>query len=656
MKNTIVLLTIIFTSIIFSQVDTSFNGLRGYEDLDGNTQLFYQNVSDYSILRKEDFYMGEHRKDIFHFNVNNYADSLFLINGFEFYNPFPATGHIVSDFEFVDNTLTDFYQCGDGVSGSEPYPIVLYNRDYNNISGLESFGGETQNLEITKVDSCVNVYVHTTGDNTGVFEKISDGNYALIQTTRNFNLVSVDRNNPNIMYVENDDGNLFKSIDTGATFYIVDSSSISNYWYYNFINRYFLYDSDGMHIYRVLSDGRKSQLFVSNNNGELNSWGKIFESEMGIYIANDELKSGLIYYANGNNIYESLDYGITFHLFTHLNTNISGLYKKPNSNLIYATTSHSLLEINSDSIKVLKYVIDYENLSYYPLHVGDKWWYKKSIKWMSDIEDTYFTKEIIGKEILKNGFEYYKIKETNTNFDRNYFERIETTTGMLYRNEYEFDAEIVNLNMEYGETIKLNTGSVINYSSNGSVVFQNKVYDIKNYESACCEYRGFSLINNIGSLYQSKIIVDAAEEYDTLVGGIINGVIYGDTTKVGVSEQLSFFPKEFSLSQNYPNPFNPSTTIKYSIPSIAVIASGAKQSSKIAMSSDETWTPRNDNVNVTLKIYDILGREVATLVNKEQKPGNYEVQFDASNLTSGIYFYKLQSPRFSASRKMILVK
>ena len=59
---------------------------------------------------------------------------------------------------------------------------------------------------------------------------------------------------------------------------------------------------------------------------------------------------------------------------------------------------------------------------------------------------------------------------------------------------------------------------------------------------------------------------------------------------------------------------------------------------------------------VTLKIYDILGREVVTLVNREQKAGNYEVRFDASNLTSGIYFYHLKSVNFSKSKKMILLK
>jgi len=86
---------------------------------------------------------------------------------------------------------------------------------------------------------------------------------------------------------------------------------------------------------------------------------------------------------------------------------------------------------------------------------------------------------------------------------------------------------------------------------------------------------------------------------------------------------------EFTLEQNYPNPFNPSTKIKYQIP-----VGGF----------------------VNLKVYDILGREVATLVNEEKPAGNYEVRFDVMGLTSGIYFYKLNAGVFTQTRKMIFLK
>ncbi len=88
-------------------------------------------------------------------------------------------------------------------------------------------------------------------------------------------------------------------------------------------------------------------------------------------------------------------------------------------------------------------------------------------------------------------------------------------------------------------------------------------------------------------------------------------------------------PTEFLLSQNYPNPFNPSTKIRYSIP----------QSS-----------------NVIIKVFDILGNEIETLVNEEKPVGTYEITWYAENLPSGIYLYKLQAGNYLETRKMILMK
>jgi hypothetical protein len=85
----------------------------------------------------------------------------------------------------------------------------------------------------------------------------------------------------------------------------------------------------------------------------------------------------------------------------------------------------------------------------------------------------------------------------------------------------------------------------------------------------------------------------------------------------------------YKLEQNYPNPFNPSTEISFSIPTAG---------------------------NTSLEIYNILGQKVATLVNKELNLGLHKYQFDASNLSSGIYFYKLQSNNFTSIKKMMLIK
>lgn len=98
---------------------------------------------------------------------------------------------------------------------------------------------------------------------------------------------------------------------------------------------------------------------------------------------------------------------------------------------------------------------------------------------------------------------------------------------------------------------------------------------------------------------------------------------------VGVKEIPNSVPAKYTLSQNYPNPFNPTTNIKYSI-----LQSGF----------------------VTLKVYNLLGQEVATLVNQQQKPGEYVADFDASNLASGIYMYRIEAGNFSLTKKMVLLK
>lgn len=107
------------------------------------------------------------------------------------------------------------------------------------------------------------------------------------------------------------------------------------------------------------------------------------------------------------------------------------------------------------------------------------------------------------------------------------------------------------------------------------------------------------------------------------------GIRLNDQDVTGIQSVTSEIPGKYELSQNYPNPFNPSTSIKFSIPQSGV---------------------------TILKIYDILGKEIASLVNEKLNSGTYEYKFNAAGLTSGVYFYKLQSGTFSEVRKMLLIK
>ncbi|MDP2207943.1 MAG: phospholipase D-like domain-containing protein [Bacteroidota bacterium] len=169
-------------------------------------------------------------------------------------------------------------------------------------------------------------------------------------------------------------------------------------------------------------------------------------------------------------------------------------------------------------------------------------------------------------------------------------------TGFLHHKYAIVDAE------PYGGTAWVVTGSH-NWSSAAETKNDENTLIIKD--------------NRIGNLY----IQEFAARY-TEAGGT-------DPVQVNVNENGNGIPDDFNLSQNYPNPFNPTSTIAFSLP-IANL--------------------------VTLKAYNILGQEVATLVNEEMKAGNYTVNFNATQLASGVYFYKLTAGSFTSVKKMLLLR
>ena len=174
--------------------------------------------------------------------------------------------------------------------------------------------------------------------------------------------------------------------------------------------------------------------------------------------------------------------------------------------------------------------------------------------------------------------------------------RLKGGTGMLHHKYAIVDAE------PYGLTSYLITGSH-NWSSSAETRNDENTVIVKD--------------NRIANLYLQEF---AARYYEA--GG-------GDSIRVSVKETGSGIPEIYSLSQNYPNPFNPTTTIDFSIPKGSL---------------------------VTLKAYNILGQEVASLVNEEMKAGSYSVNFNANGLASGVYFYKLNAGSFNSVKKFTLLK
>ena len=130
----------------------------------------------------------------------------------------------------------------------------------------------------------------------------------------------------------------------------------------------------------------------------------------------------------------------------------------------------------------------------------------------------------------------------------------------------------------------------------------------------------------VGTLGQAAIGVTGSNDASHRAG-----FWYSTIDLVTSVEQIEdeLLPTEFRLEQNYPNPFNPSTTIRFALPKTS---------------------------NVTIKIYDVLGRQVATLVDEKYQPGVYKIIFEAGELASGLYIYRIQTQSFTQSRKLMLLK
>lgn len=146
------------------------------------------------------------------------------------------------------------------------------------------------------------------------------------------------------------------------------------------------------------------------------------------------------------------------------------------------------------------------------------------------------------------------------------------------------------------------------------------MYRLVNYDST---WKSIGLADMyITSLTADEGYLYAATDYNSVWKRALTEV-------TDIKESGNIVPGEFALYQNYPNPFNPATIIRYSTGNLQ---------------------------HVTLRVYDILGNEISTLVNEEKPAGTYQVNFEASNLPSGIYFYKIQTGKYTETKKMILIK
>lgn len=237
----------------------------------------------------------------------------------------------------------------------------------------------------------------------------------------------------------------------------------------------------------------------------------------------------------------------------------------------------------------------------------------------------YFTQKAININPTKSLLFFpdsanYKIDENNNVFGPGL-----NGSGLIYK-----------LNGKTGDSWPLREGS--NYAkARISRIFQMEIFGHLTNVTSFVSYYWYSERDSISitadlvTLEYGVIARNAGPEGTgrlDIIGADINGTQYGNLQTVSV-KNWNHLPNKFSLEQNYPNPFNPTTLINYQLPKSS---------------------------HVTLKVYDMLGKEVCKLVDEEKIVGNYKVTFNGTNLSSGVYFYRLTTGYFSQIKKMLLLK
>ncbi len=602
--------------------------LKGLQDSLSNTHLFYRYGSSSTL------WYHCWSKSIYHIDIENNFDTLFVsdVGTFSFEGCF---GISYLDYELYGNDPTKFICVGFDYN-YDPWVAILRHDG----PVYSQTGNVAYEVEISRQNQNV---LYMTVDESALFKSTDAGlNWTIEEDSIawiDYAMVSLSKNNDNQIYGINNN-NLVRSEDEGFNYIIVDNSEWS-------FNTDMYYDVDGQHIYGITTDWDpiyqviNFKLNLSNNNGNPFTWSNILTQNKQINFAYDEFQSGEIYYSYKSQIFKSTDFGNEFSIYKNLDRNITGLYKKSDSNILYASTPLKIYEITPDTIQVIKSLpIPPEVLNFYPLAIGNKWIYDESTVVYDPYPNYYHSilvKEVLGDTIAPNGKHYFILND-ETLWESSLLERVDSSDGKVYRyyedttlTENEYVA--YDLLAEVGDTIssfRMGFNTVMFTTMYAETTFEKwgLTKPKKIFEEYTLHPPIFSITKDIGldSIY---FYFDFGDTYITLKGCIIDGVVYGDTTTVGVEDEEIPIANEFTLEQNYPNPFNPTTNIKFRIAKFGF---------------------------VNLKVFDILGNEIITLVNEEKPAGEYEVDFNATGLPSGIYFYQIKSGNFIETKKMILLK
>ncbi|HEX9252910.1 MAG TPA: T9SS type A sorting domain-containing protein [Ignavibacteriaceae bacterium] len=616
MKN--LLLSLLLCLSIFPQ---QFSRLNGLEDSQGNTILLYSLGIDNS---------GRF-SPVYKYNVDSGIETKIMDAYSNVIDTSYTNSKSIGDYEFFPNDVTNFINVG--------LIFDTFTQGYaarNDTITFTDWG--IFFVDISKQHPN-QVYI---SDFHKVIRSFDGGYTYAADSTIEFEFLSVADFDDKVFF-GTDNNHLIKSEDQGITFSIVDTSDIQT----SMPGLSFYYDVNQFHIYRLNRSYNKFTLNVSNNKGNAFSWTKTYQSENPIFISIDSTQSGVVYLADGRKIYKSVNNGYTFSEYKSLPSKLVGIYKKPNSEILYAASKYQLYEIRPDTTIIIKSVpIPAILFEYYPLSIGNYWIYKVTDWSYPYYDEDTFTRKVISKEILSNGKEYFKIEEKyyNSSYINYVYERADSAKGLIYQFNSDCpnpDSEKVidDFTAEVGDSLLIQRftmcwDSILTYFSEvGSESIFNENRNFRTYEYSWLMSYTHKLAQGIG-IYNIRNGYDFGESYFSLNGCVVDDIVYGDTTLTDIDDPQNQIPTEFRLEQNYPNPFNPSTKISWQSP----IAG---------------WQ--------TLKVYNVLGREVATLVDEYRNAGSYEIEFNVAQeslpaIASGVYFYRIIIGNFIETKKMILIQ
>ncbi|MFA7361939.1 MAG: T9SS type A sorting domain-containing protein, partial [Candidatus Kapaibacterium sp.] len=475
------------------------------------------------------------------------------------------------------------------------------------------------------------------GTTGGIFKTTNGGtNWVMISGSKPASKIVFT--NPSTAYCISKRWEDYNNIDTGIVYKSTDggqnwNSSFRKY-FHKFKNIVFINPNTGF-VHSDSSFSVYSSYYKTTDAG--NSWFLLSSGNTGHSAStfpNDS--SG---WAVGNQIYRSENGGINWTLNPITPTSQLGC--------IYFIDSYNGWSGGTNGALYQSVFMDTTSGDFFPLQIGNKFIYQfnRYNYWTGGGSSSTSGKRVmlITDTTTYNGKKYYLCSGI-PNIASGWL-RVDTVTKSLYAYSasnscpyYYYETLVDSLGMTstgienschgyycYGVSPVLFFNTVSNQIHFDNLVMDNNVLttETHRYYHKKFGFRTYSSSYHFGT--------SGGSESYSLRGCIINGIAYGDTAGilVDINNIMTNVPNSYSLGQNFPNPFNPNTVICYQLPVVS---------------------------DVSIKIYDVQGREVRTLVNERMNAGTYETTFDGSGLNSGVYFYQMRAGDFRESRRMILLK